>query len=97
MHAAELIKELNPKTAYAGLMEDWSSTSGKIIHNYEPYLEDYTFLASSWAHPVLKIDDVFYDCYITGNVNLIVMNILSGRKKLLRYCNERNYFNSYAA
>lgn len=65
-HAAELIKKLKPKTAYAGLMEDWSSTSGKIIHNYEPYLEDYTFLASSWAHPVLKIDDVFYDCYITG-------------------------------
>lgn len=68
MHAAELIKKLNPKTAYAGLMEDWSSTSGKIIYNYEPYLEDYTFLASSWAHPVLEIDNVFYDCYIIGEL-----------------------------
>ena len=67
MHAAELIKKLKPKTAYAGLAEDWLNTSGKIIHNYKPYWDDYTFLASSWARPVLKIDDVFYDCYIIGD------------------------------
>lgn len=64
MHAAELIKKLNPKTAYVGLMDDWSNTSGKIINNYRPYWGDYTFLASSWAHPVLKISDALYKCYI---------------------------------
>ena len=68
MHAAELIKELNPKTAYAGLMDDWSNTSGKIINNYKPYWDDYTFLASSWACPALQIDNTFYECYIIGEL-----------------------------
>lgn len=41
---------------YAGLAEDWSSTSG-MIWDGEKQVRDYVFVWSSWATPVLVVGD----------------------------------------
>lgn len=57
--AAAIIKESNVRRAAAGLAGDWEYTGGEIFRNGEPVdkSETYTFLASTWATPVLEIDD----------------------------------------
>lgn len=57
--AAKIIKEHNIKNASAGLEGDWSWTGGIILDGGEivPREETYTFLASDWAIPILRIDD----------------------------------------
>ena len=51
--------------ACAGLAEDWEATSGWILRGGKPIArsESYTYLASQWATPVLKIGDTVYDCF----------------------------------
>ena len=52
--------------AAAGLEEDWSWTSGSILSDGEivPQEKTYTYLASPWATPLLRIDDeVEVDCW----------------------------------
>jgi hypothetical protein len=51
--AAALIRILEIKEAWAGLSEDWAFTGGQIFKDGKPYTEDYTYLASTWATPVL--------------------------------------------
>ncbi len=53
--AAKIIKERNPDYASAGLSEDWAWTGGVIYENGKPYKNDYTYLSSTWATPVLNI------------------------------------------
>ena len=55
--AARLIKENNLTNAYAGLDEDWWWTSGCILEDGKPFTEDYAYLASFWATPVLIYKD----------------------------------------
>jgi hypothetical protein len=62
--AARLIKETKAKKASAGLAEDWEYTGGIIFENGKIDLEDYTFLQSTWATPVIKIDGEEFDCYL---------------------------------
>jgi len=64
--AATIIKEQNAQLASAGLSEDWDWTSGKIFENGKPVLkeETYTYLASTWATPELRIDEEAYPCFI---------------------------------
>lgn len=61
--AAKIIKERKPETASAGLTEDWFWTGGIIYENGKPIINEYTFLASRWATPVLILDDEEIDCY----------------------------------
>ena len=61
--AARLIKERKPDYASAGLDEDWEWTGGAIYRDNKPVTDDYTYLASTWATPMIFIDDEFIDCY----------------------------------
>ena len=54
--AAKIIKERRPKTASAGLSEDWEWTGGTIYENGKPVKNEYTYLASRWATPILILD-----------------------------------------
>lgn len=62
--AAKIIKERKPKTASAGLSEDLFWTGGLIYKNGKPIKNEYTYLASCWATPVLEMDDgAEIECY----------------------------------
>ena len=61
--AARLIKERNPEYASAGLRSDWEYTGGTIYENGNPVMDDYTFLASTWAVPELDLDGDVVACY----------------------------------
>lgn len=66
--AARIIKDRNPETMDAGLLEDWPATSETIYENFSPVLDSGDgYLASKWATPVLKIDDTYIECYIYAN------------------------------
>ena len=61
--AAQLIKESGCHVAEAGLRGDWEWTGG-IIYEDGIVTNDYTYLASTWATPIIVLDD--YDeieCY----------------------------------
>ena len=62
--AARLIKERKPKYAKAGLKEDWMWTGGYIYRDGAIDVDDYTYLASSWATPQLILDGEAIDCYV---------------------------------
>jgi hypothetical protein len=64
--AAELIREMRPEEAAAGLSGDWEWTGGPIFRNgrHVPKDDTYTFLSSTWAIPELDLDGDFYDCWI---------------------------------
>ena len=63
--AAQLIKESGCHVAEAGLRDDWEWTSG-IIYDDGIVTNDYTYLASTWATPIIVLDENDYDeieCY----------------------------------
>lgn len=60
--AAKIIKERKPETASAGLAEDWFWTGGTIYENGRP-VKSATYLASTWATPVLRFDGEEIVCY----------------------------------
>lgn len=55
--AAQIIKNRKPKEAIAGLSEDWFWTAGPIFSNGKPVIHGGAYLASTWATPVLVLDD----------------------------------------
>ena len=65
--AARLIAERKPNIAVAGLKEDMEYTAGVIWREGEYVTNKYTYLASSWATPVLVMDDEEIDCYTNKN------------------------------
>lgn len=60
--AARLIRRHNPRKAAAGLRSDWEWTGGMIYEDGEP-VDDYTYLASTWAVPELSLDGEIIECY----------------------------------
>ena len=42
---------------------DWDRTGGAIYANGEPVIDSYTFLASTWATPVIDLDGEIIPCY----------------------------------
>ena len=56
--AARIIKEQGITEADAGLSEDFGNTGGTILENGKPIIESYTYLASTWATPVLVTSDL---------------------------------------
>lgn len=65
MKAVELIKKHNIKNANAGLESDYEWTAGQILADGKPVTNDYTYLASTWAIPMLidLDDDTEYECW----------------------------------
>jgi hypothetical protein len=61
--AAKLIKQKGEKNASAGLRNDWEWTGGMIFTNGKPDMDDYTYLASTWAIPELEINGEIFECY----------------------------------
>lgn len=61
--AARLIRERKPKCASAGLRSDWKYTGGTIYEDGKPVMDDYTYLASTWAVPELYMDGDIVECY----------------------------------
>lgn len=51
--AAEIICDRHPRRAVAGLQYDLANTSGTIYEDGHIVEDDYTYLASVWANPVL--------------------------------------------
>lgn len=64
--AADLIRLCRPAVASAGLAGDWEWTGGDIWRDGKPVPADdtYTYLASTWAIPELKLDGEVRDCWI---------------------------------
>jgi len=68
--AVILIKKHDIKNADAGLVEDWSWTSGPIFRNGNIAQKEYNYLYSNWATPVLEDLDTgsLYECWMpSGN------------------------------
>lgn len=61
--AARLIAEKKPRRAWAGLRGDWCSTGGMIYEEGKPITDDYTYLASTWAVPELRVGSDTVECY----------------------------------
>jgi hypothetical protein len=53
--AAEIIRDKKPKWAVAGLQHDMEWTSGMIYEDGQPVTDEYTYLSSTWATPILEI------------------------------------------
>lgn len=51
--AARIIKTRQNETADAGLKSDYEWTAGTIFRNGKPVKNSYTYLASTWAVPML--------------------------------------------
>jgi hypothetical protein len=63
--AADLIRESKAQHAMAGLAGDMEYTEGCILDGGLPDRDSYTYLASTWATPVLILDDGDeIDCWI---------------------------------
>ena len=63
--AARIIAEKSPKLAVAGLEGDFEYTSGVIWKDGKPYIHDHnTYLASTWAKPLLVIGDEEIECWV---------------------------------
>lgn len=67
--AANLIKEHKPALAEAGLRGDFDCTGGPIYRDGEPVKKEntYTYLASCWATPIIRLDDLDYECFYMEN------------------------------
>lgn len=65
--AAKRIKQTMPKIAAAGLTEDWPWTAGVIWTDGKPVFDEYTWLSSTWATPVLSMDGVEQECWVPGD------------------------------
>lgn len=63
--AARRIVATKPKSASAGLRDDWEWTGGPIFESGKivPREETYTFLSSTWAVPELEMDNTVKSCY----------------------------------
>lgn len=62
--AAHILSERMPDKAFAGLEGDFEYTGGIIWLSGEPYMRDYTYLASTWAKPLLVIGDEEIECWM---------------------------------
>lgn len=56
--AAEICKRAaaKGKNVEAYLYSDREFTGGCILLDKEPYMDDYTYLASTWAEPMIQVD-----------------------------------------
>lgn len=60
--AARLIVQKSPEVVDAGLLENFTSTADTIYKDGKPRLEHHAYLASTWATPVIYLDDLPVRC-----------------------------------
>lgn len=65
--AARLIKESGTRHAEAGLREDYNYTSDDIYRDGEPVLDTSAYLSSTWATPMLYLDEYESECYVMAS------------------------------
>ena len=67
--AARILRDRGAKEASAGLEEDWFWTGGEILRKGKPLARDatYTYLASCWATPVLRVGRDTMECWVWGS------------------------------
>ena len=61
--AAKIIKQRRAQIAFAGLSDDWEWTGGCILQDGKPVFDEYTYLASIWATPQIRIGDQVIECW----------------------------------
>jgi len=61
--AAHILAVRNPDEALAGLQYDYEYTAGVIWRKGKPVKDEYTYLASTWARPMLIIGDEEIECW----------------------------------
>lgn len=61
---ARIINREHPECVVAGLKEDWQFTAGIIYQDGKPCIDEYTYLASSWATPALLFNGKTVDCFV---------------------------------
>lgn len=63
--AAKIIRERGAQSAGAGLQDDWEWTGGDIFRDGKPIPkeETYTYLASTWAKPELRVENEVVECF----------------------------------
>ena len=61
--AAKILAERKPAEASAGLQQDMGWTGGVVWSDGKPHYDDYTYLWSNWATPILVIDDEEIECW----------------------------------
>jgi hypothetical protein len=61
--AAAIIKKRGAQEASAGLEADLEWTAGTIIEDGKPVTDGYAYLSSTWATPLLIIDEEEIDCF----------------------------------
>lgn len=62
--AATILRDRKAKTGYAGLRSDLEWTGGYILRDGKIDKESYTYLASTWATPILIVDgNMEEDCW----------------------------------
>lgn len=62
--AARILSERMPEKAFAGLAGDFEYTGGIIWFCGDPCMSDYTYLASTWARPMLVFDGDCIECWM---------------------------------
>ncbi len=62
--AARMIKEHKPKEAIAGLQTDMEYTGGIIYEDGKINKENYTYLSSNWATPIIVLDGIAQSCFV---------------------------------
>lgn len=65
--AAQIIRDEKPSHVGAGLAGDWEWTGGTIWSDGEVDEESYTYLASTWATPQIKVDGVLRPCFVMAD------------------------------
>ena len=65
LKAVKLIRRHHIENATAALKEDYCYTAGIILQKGKPVTNNYTYLSSLWATPVLIDDDTYddYECW----------------------------------
>lgn len=61
--AASLIRASKTKEAECGLNGDYDQTKRVIYKDEEVVINEYMMIESTWAIPVLVIDNKVYDCF----------------------------------
>lgn len=66
--ALKILKEKKAKHAWAGLANDMEYTAGRILVEGKPVTDSYTYLASTWATPVIVITENKDDGYLDSDM-----------------------------
>lgn len=62
--AVHKIKSVRPKIAKCGLQGDFAQTAKVIYENGKAIINEYIRTSSTWAKPLLVLDNKVYECFL---------------------------------